>query len=45
MEASGMSSGGGVMYGMGNGLSFMWGNVHVALKVQVTVGHMPIVHR
>ena len=42
-ESSCMSSSGGVVYGADNGLSLMWGNVHVTLEVQVTVGHMPII--
>ena len=33
LKASCMSSGGGIMYGMGNGLSFMWGNIHAAFEV------------
>ena len=40
-----MSSSGGVMYGMSDGLLFMWGNIHVALEVKVAIGHMPIVYR
>ena len=40
-----MSSGGGVVYGVGDGLSFVGGNIHAALEVQVAIGHMPIVYR
>ena len=32
-KSSGMSRGRGVVYGANNGLSFMWGDVHVALEV------------
>ena len=45
MEVSCMSSGGGVMYGVGDGLLFVWGDVHVTLEVQMAVGHMPIIYR
>ena len=44
MKSSCMSRGGGVMYGVGDGLSFMWGNVHLAFEVQMAVGHVPIIH-
>ena len=44
-ELSCMSSSGRVMYGADNGLSLMWGNVHVTFEVQVAIGHMPIVLR
>ena len=43
-KPSHMSRGGRVMYGADDGLLFMWGNVHMALEVQVAVGHVPIVH-
>ena len=39
---SSMSNGGGVMYGVGNGLSVMWGTVHVTFEVQMAVGHVPV---
>ena len=39
-----MPSGGEIMYGVSNGLSLMWGNVHVALEVQVVIGHVPVIH-
>ena len=32
-KASCMSGGGGVVYGTGNGLSFMWGNIHATFEV------------
>ena len=38
-----MSSGGGVMYGAGNGLLLMWGNIHVIFEVQMVVGHVPVI--
>ena len=38
-----MSSGGGVVYGAGNGLSLMWGNVHATFEVQMTIGHVPVI--
>ena len=28
-----------------NGLSFMWGNIHATLEVQMAICHVPIVHR
>ena len=27
-----------------NGLSLMWGNIHATFEVQMTIGHVPIVH-
>ena len=45
VESSCMSSGGGVVYGVDNGLSFMWGNVHVTFEVQMAIGHVPIIFR
>ena len=38
-----MSSGGEVMYGAGNGLSFMGGNVYMTFEVQMAVGHVPVI--
>ena len=32
-KTSCMSGAGGVMYGVGNGLLFVWGNIHVTLEV------------
>ena len=32
-ESSHVSTGGGVMYGVDDGLSFVWGNVHATFEV------------
>ena len=31
------------MYGAGNGLSLMWGDVYVALEVQMAIGQVPVI--
>ena len=38
-----MSSGGGVMYGAGDGLSLVWRNIHATFEVQMTIGHVPVI--
>ena len=42
-EVSSMSSDGRAMYGVYNGLLLMRGNIHSALEVQITIGHVPVI--